>query len=609
MRSCNGNGLTASPRSTRVRCCQAFGDCAALLLALSCALVGCGPSGHNTPVLPPRIGVVDKQVEPSTVGGIRFEDNGIAAGIGYVFPKQPRPMRNLEAFGSGCAVFDYDGDGWMDILLVARPHPILYHNRGDGTFEETTVAAGLDKLTCSWWTGVAAGDFNGDGRMDLALTGYRRLALLKNLDGKQFVEVTRQAGLDPYDHNLWGSSAGFMDLEGNGKLDLIVLHYVVFGPKEPQYCELIPGIRTGCPPSQYHPEFGQLWQNLGDGRFRDITSSSGIGKTHGKALVVAFADVDDDGKIDFYIGNDGTPAELMHNLGGHRFTNIGQISGASAMETGHAIAAMGADWADYDRDGRPDLTVTAFANEPYLLFHNMGGNQFEHTEVITGISGPTLKPLGFGAKWLDVDNDGWPDILYTNGHVYDNSEMIDPMQRFLEPLMLFHNVADKYEEHGRQFLEIVPQLGGDIGRPMLGRGLASGDFDNDGRIDVLAIDFEGRPSLLHNLSSTANHWVTLDIRENGPNRFAYGAKVTVRTGADRWIAYVSPSSSYLSSSDPRIHFGLGSAGHIDDITVRWPDGSTDSYGPAKCDSFLLIQRGKGVSPAPIKRQNSVPMPY
>jgi hypothetical protein len=562
-----------------------IGLCAIWLLS------GCRDShSGNTPSPKP-----DPSSPPASraVEGIRFESIAERAGIHFCYPQEPRPLRALEAFGCGCAILDYDNDGWMDVLLVTKPHAILYHNRGDATFEDVTEAAGLASVTGDW-RGCAVGDYEGDGYLDILLNGYRRLALLKNLGGKRFADVTASSGLSPTNQNLWGTSAAFMDMSGSGRLDLILLHYVVFGPKEKQYCELTPGILSGCPPSTYRAEYPELWQNLGNGRFKNITLQAGLVPekvTHGKALDICMADVDDDGRMDFYIGNDGTPADLVHNLGNHRFENLGLASGVAFGSTGHPFAAMGSDWGDYDRDGRLDLTVTAFSNEVYALFHNLGRNLFEHAEDQTGLSGQTLKPLGFGAKWLDMDNDGWPDITYVNGHVYDNTADIDPFTTYRQPSMLFHNIPGP---QGRQFRDLVPEMGGGIDKPIVGRGIATGDIDNDGRIDILGVDYEGPPLLLHNVTDNHNHWITLDLRSDGPNRFAYGARVKAHAGKQIWVADVSPSSGYLSCSDPRIHFGLGDIAVLDSVEIRWSDGRKEVLRHVPGDRFLTIMKGRGI---------------
>jgi enediyne biosynthesis protein E4 len=494
-------------------------------------------------------------------------------------------LHSLDAFGCGCAFLDYDVDGYQDILLVGEPAPVLYRNQRNGRFREATEATGL-RPPRGFWKGCAVGDYDGDGFPDLLLTGYQRLALFRNDRGRRWINETARAGLDPGNRGRWASSAGFMDLDADSRLDLVLLNYVIFGPEDRRYCEFVPGIRTGCPPRYYRPEFPELWRNGAHGRFQEVTGAAGLKDTNGTALVVGFTDVDEDGRTDFYIGNDGSPADLMINQGGMRFRNTGIRSGVAYGSTGLAIAAMCADWDDYDRDGRLDLIVTAFSSEPYSLLHNLGGGQFEHVADATGIAGPTLMSLGFGGKWLDIDNDRWPDISFANGHVYDKTEETDARTRFRQPLMLFHN------QEGKRFRDIAPDLGGTLAQPILGRGSATGDYDNDGRVDLLVVDYEGEPLLLHNRSQTTNHWLKLDLRGADANRFAYGARVVGRAGSQQWVAQVSPASSYLSSSDPRIHLGLGSVTKLETLTIQWPSGRKELLRGVAGDRILTVREGK-----------------
>ncbi len=551
--------------------------------SLLSVLCGCDPPKKPAAVLPPNGAAAIASTAPDaskTTSGVLFENIAQASGITFKWPMQPRPMRNLEAFGAGCAFLDYDNDGWQDILLVSAPTVRLYHNLKNGRFEDVTEQTGLTTVKGDW-KGIAVGDYDGDGYLDLVLTGYRSLALLKSESGKRFQDVTVSAGLDPKNHGHWGSSAALMDLAGKGRLDLVILNYVIMNDHEKQYCELVPGIKTGCPPSTYRPEFGELWENVG-GRFKDVTASSGMKATHGKALVAAFIDADGTGRMSFYVGNDGTPAEFMHNLGGMRFENIGERSGLAHGVLNHEMAAMGADWADYDRDGKLDLIVSDFSDSPYSLYHGIGPGLYEQTSEQMGIAGPTLKPLGFGAKWLDFDNDGWPDIIFANGHVYDRTQDVDPLTSFRQPIMLFHN------QKGKQFSDLVPEMGGAVAEQILGRGLATGDFDNDGRVDFLVVDYEGEPKLFHNLSAPKSHWITLNLHGKGANGFAYGAQITAKSGGETWVGQVSPSSSYLSSSDPRVHFGLGSVTKLDSILIRWPDGRRQTLTDVACDQILQV---------------------
>lgn len=520
--------------------------------------------------------------------GIAFEEISATRGIDFQWAKSPRPLRILEAFGAGCAFLDYDGDGWQDILLVGNKKIALFRNQQDGSFKDVSAETRL-ALSKGDWRGCAVGDYNGDGYLDLLITGYQCLALLENQSGRKWKDVTVLSGLDTRNKGHWGSSAGFMDLDGNGTLDLVLGNYVAFGPKEKQYCTLIKGVESGCPPRFYRPEFPELWQNLGNGKFKEKTANAGLKNVHGKVLVLAFADVNSDGQMDFYIGNDGLPAELMINQGGLRFRNAGVQSGvAFSMTPGRAIAAMGADFGDYNGDGKWDLVVSAFSDEPFSLLQNTGNGLFEHKADVTGIAGATLKPLGFGTKWVDVDNDGWQDILFANGHVYDKSELIDPLSPFLQPLMLFHN------QQGHQFLDIASKVGGNFTKPIIGRGSATGDFDNDGRVDLLVVDYEGPPLLLHNVSQTKSHWIKLDLRGRGKNHFAHGAQVVARAGKRIWIGCVSPASSYLSSSDPRIHFGLGSVSKVDNISIRWPSGRKETLREVTANKIIKVREGEGV---------------
>ncbi len=551
-----------------------------LLPLLILVLPGC--AGRATPV---------GRASALPSGGIRLVNVAPARGIRHTWKPQPRPVRILEAIGRGCAFLDYDQDGWLDVLLVDAPGPRLFRNRGDGQFEESTSATRLSPRPAEWH-GCAVGDVDGDGFPDLLLAGYRCLALFRNDAGRRWRDVTAAAGLDPGNRGHWATSAGFMDLDADGRVELVLLNFVVFGPGEQQYCQFKPGIRSGCPTGVYRPQFAELWRNVGrqPGRpaYRDVTPTSGFGSTHGKGLVLAFADANDDGRVDLYLGNDGVPSDLMVNQGGLRFRNRGLESGvAYGSVKEEAISAMGADWADFDRDGRLDLVVTAFANQPYSLLRAVGGGQFEHAGDRTGITALTFRPLGFGANWFEMDNDGWPDLVFANGHVYDNTEQIDPLTTFRQPLMLLHN------QQGAQFIDLVPDLGGDLAVPRLGRGTARGDFDNDGRDDLLVVDFEGQPLLLRNETRGGNHWLTLDLRGRGANRQAYGARVTIRAGERVWVADLSPACSYLSSSDPRLHFGLGETTSLDTVTVRWPSGRRETIRGVEVDRILTLHEGAG----------------
>jgi len=540
---------------------------------------GCHPSGTT-----------GARPSPTNRSPIRLVDVASTANLNHRWPDEPRPFGIKEAFGLGCAFLDYDNDGWQDVLLVARPHPILFHNLGNGKFEDVTDRAGLSKLD-GFWTGCAVGDYNGDGYLDIAISGYGRLALLKNNGGKTFTDVTTDAGLDPMNHGLWGSGMGFMDLAGTGKMDLVLLNYVVLKSPADDYCHYGTDQVTGCPPSHYSAQYPELFRNAGNGKFEDVTSTSGIRASSGKGLVLAFADLYNDGKKGIFIGNDGMTNNFLKNMGNMHFKEVGPQLGLSTTTDGGGIATMSSDWGDYDRDGQLDLFETNFSQSPFQLYRNLGFGLFEHAEARTGVAVPPYVPLGFGAKWADIDNDGWPDILALCGHVYTDPKKIDGMSEFRQPTMLFHN------DGGIKFTNLTPDLGGDLARPILGRGLAAGDFDNDGRIDFIVVDLEGSAMLLHNETQSTNHWITLDQHGAAPNLFAYGAEITGHAGKNVWVAIVSPASAYLSSSDRRIHFGLGDVTSLDTVDIKWPDGKLQTIKNLAADQIWRVDENKPPSVA------------
>ena len=571
---------------------------AILILGTVLAAIGCG--GHETadPKIQPETPSAEKQSQPLAFPAMKparaaapevvvpknlaFVDVAHERGLRYVWPEQPRPMTALDAFGAGCAAFDGDNDGWQDVLLVGNPSPALFRNTGGGRFQEVTLESGLQAVA-GHWTGCAIGDYDGDGLLDVLLTGYHQLALFKNVGGLRFELVTESAKLDPLNQGYWGASAGFMDLDGDSWLDLVILNYVIYGPDSPKYCEYAPGVRSGCSPRSYLPERGQIWRNTGQGTFELVAAEQGMRQTHGVGLVLAFTDLDEDGRMDFYIGNDGVAADLLHNQGQMQFENIASVAGVATSDSGGAVSAMGADWADFDRDGRLDLAVTNWHGNSFVMFQSLGHNLFLDCAKPTDLARSTKNRMGFGAKWIDFENDGWPDLFFVNGHVYDNSaEIHGPSVPFRQPMCLFWN------DHGRKFRDIVPQLGTDIQRSMVGRGSATADFDNDGRVDLLAVDFEGAAMLLENRTETSQHWLKLDLRGKTPNVFAYGARVVGKAGDQVWLAEVSPTSSYLSSSDPRIHWGLGDLTSLDTVSIRWPSGAERTLHNVSADRILRV---------------------
>lgn len=489
---------------------------------------------------------------------MRFRDTAKEVGLhfGWTLPKEALTI--LTTLGNGCAFLDYDRDGWQDILLLGEGPCALFRSRGDGTFEDVTAATGLNPERGGKrviWRGCAVGDYDGDGWPDLYLTGYQDAALLHNDGGKQWTERTREAGVESKE---WGASTGFADLDGDGDLDLYAGNYVEFGPKSQQYCITGKDVQVGCPPTFYPLQRGRLFRNDA-GRFTDVTATSGVLTAHGTALALAFCDYDRDGRIDFYVANDERPGDLFHNLGGMKFRNVGIASGTAYDAYGKTQAGMCADFGDYDRDGYLDLAVSTFSREGYSVYKNLEGTAFSHESHVLGITEVTTPLLGFGGRFADLDNDGWEDLIFANGHVYNATAELDPGVTFQQPLLLLRN------EKGQSFRSQGTTAGEPFTRRLLGRGLATGDYDNDGRTDVLVTDLGGAPILLHNEAIRSGHWLTLVLAGPPGNPDAYGARVTVSAGGARSVREVTPVASYYSSSDPRPHFGLGEAQNADEM--------------------------------------------
>jgi hypothetical protein len=494
-----------------------------------------------------------------------------------------RPLNILQSIGNGCAFLDYDNDGNLDILLVG-PNLVLYKGDGKGHFTDVTHATGLDKLS-GHFLGCAVGDYDNDGYDDLYISGYRTGVLLHNEGGKGFRDITRQAGITSL---AWGTSCAFADVDNDGKLDLYVGNYVRFGPDtRPQLCNFH-GILSSCGPGQYQTERGACYHNLGGGRFQDVTRAWGFDRVSGKALGVAAAPLDGAGNTALAIANDQVPGDLI-SLRGARSKTLGAGSGMAYMADGNVYGGMGLDWGDYNNDGKIDLVIATYQNQSKCVFRNLGGLFAVQDAARLGML-PSVPFVAFGVKWLDYDNDGWLDLMFANGHVQDNIADVDifsaasPGAAYRQPTVLYHN------QQGQRFADESARLGGGAQRPIVGRGLATGDYDNDGRIDALVVDSEGKPLLLHNVTPNSGHWLLIDLVGRRSNRDGYGAVVTVEAGGRRLMRHCHADGSYLSSSDRRVHFGLGNA-TLATVTVRWPAGNVDIFRDVKCDRILTFREG------------------
>lgn len=535
----------------------------------------------------------------------RFIDIAASAGLDYRWTiPGAHPHTILQTMGNGCAFLDYDNDGNLDILLVG-PKLALYRGDGHGHFTDVTKQTELDKFSGHFF-GCAVGDYDNDGYPDIYISGYRTALLLHNeaaghrgnalakrpgndmpVDGQPvsrriFRDVTAEAGLAP---QPWGTSCGFADLNNDGFLDLYVANYVDYDPqKPPQLCDSH-GIKAACGPHYYHPLKGVLYFNQGGHRFRDVTKETGASAQNGNGLGVAFADYNSSGHVSLAIVDDEIASNLFQNQGNGRLQEIGIASGMAINDWGATYAGMGVDWGDYDNDGRLDLFVTTFFNEPKSLFHNNENGTFTDKSQKNGIAHATLKNLAFGAKFLDADNDGWLDILIANGHVNDNVAILSPKQSYRQQMQFLHNEGGA----DPRFSDLSKNAGLDKLPKIVGRGLAVGDFDNDGLIDALVVDSEGAPLLLHNVTQHAGHWAGFRLIGTGKsNRDAYGAIVTVEITGRKLMRQCQSAGSYLSASDPRVHFGLGKATVLDRVTVVWPDGKRQQWEHLKADRYVTL---------------------
>ncbi len=547
--------------------------CALLSLIIASLLLLSGGCSRPAPVSPPP---TDGATSATADGGVRFVNVAANAGLKYRWEAPARrPLTILDSIGNGCAFLDYNNDGNLDILLVGSKLA-LYQGDGKGKFKDVTVQAGLANLS-GHLLGCAVGDYDNDGYPDLYISGYHTGLLLHNVGGQRFEDVTRAAGVQP---QSWGTSAAFGDIDGDGKLDLYVGNYVRFDSSSQQLCKTN-AVDTSCPPGIYDGAPGRLYRNLGGGRFTDATRAWGLQASLGKTLGAVFADFDGSGRQSLALANDEVPGELYLNRGGS-FVNIGATSGLAYSNVGQPQAGMGQDWGDYDNDGRLDLTVMTFSSELKPVYHNEGNRLFTDNSNQLGLSNVTIPYVAFGVKWLDADNDGWLDLMITNGHTSDNIAETGQAYTYREPTLFLKN------EKGTRFNRVsLP----DLDRPIVGRGLAIGDYDNDGRMDALIVDSEGEVVLLHNETPKAGHWLALRLIGATGNRDGYGAEVTLETATRKITRHCHADGSYLSSSDPRVHFGLGAEAEAKKIVIRWTNGKTQTLGNVKADAILIVKEG------------------
>jgi hypothetical protein len=411
--------------------------------------------------------------------------------------------------------------------------------------------------------GCGVGDYNNDGFPDVYLTGYRRSLLLENRAGNTLMDVTASAGVGL---SLWTSSAAFADYDHDGLLDLYVGAFLDYHIGKQDLCQL-GNIHAACGPEHYKPERGRLFHQVRPGVFQDVTSRFGLDHASGKTWGVTFSDFDGDGWPDLYLGNDMEPGNLYRNKGGHGFEDVGLSSGAGYNKDGAVQGAMGVDWGDFDNDTFPDLFVTTYYRQPKSLYRNEGGKLLREESGPLGVASRTMPYVGFGCGFADFDNDGFLDLMLVNGHIRDNVSQFDPGQTYREPMQLFANRA------GKAFEDVSAISGDTFQRPLVGRGLALGDYDDDGRVDALVVDLEGRARLLHNEGPAGDRsWLTLRLRGTKSNRDAIGARALLETSAGTQMREVTRAGSVLSANDCRLHFGLPAGAQVRSLRVRWPSG-------------------------------------
>lgn len=493
-----------------------------------------------------------------------------------------RPLHLLQTIGNGAAFLDADGDGHLDLLLVGAPCA-LFVGDGKGGFGPSPNPLPPAKTP---FQGVAVGDVDNDGDPDLYLSGHRAGALWRNEGRGRFVDATAGSGLAP---QPWGTSASFADLDRDGRLDLVVANYVRFEPERGTrtLCDFrAPGggsVLAACGPREYVPLPAALWRNAGDGRFVPIPNAP----TRGRGLGVAVCDSEGDGRPRVAIANDEAPGDLLRPRPGAplRLENIGDLSGTAYDREGKLHGGMGVDWGDADGDGRPDLAVATFEGEATSLYRNEGADIFADVAWDTGIAVPTRPWVAFGLRFADVDNDGHLDLVATNGHVQDNVADIRPTSSYRQPSQLLRNVG------GGRFEDASRAAGPAFARRIVGRGLATGDVDHDGRIDLLLVDSEGAPLLLRNRHPAPGHWIGLKLTGTRSNRDGIGAVVTVTAGGRKRVRHAHADGSYLSSSDPRVHVGIGDATQVEAVEIRWPSGTVQTLRGLPVDRYVAVREG------------------
>ncbi|WP_422927928.1 FG-GAP-like repeat-containing protein [Singulisphaera sp. PoT] len=516
-----------------------------------------------------------------------FTDDAQAVGLQFNFDNGQTPLRQLpETMSGGVAVLDYDGDGWYDVYVVqggplapesteGREGDRLFRNQGDGTFRDVTASAHLTTPIHEYTMGVTAGDYDGDGDPDLFVSRLRSYLLYRNKGDGTFEDVTEAAGLAGL--RDYPSSAAFADLDNDGDLDLYVCQYMLYDPTNPRLCRNEKGEYYYCDPSQVDPAPDHVFRN-DEGRFVDVTAEAGFVDPGGRGLGVVVADLDDDDKVDLFVANDGSANYLFHNLGGFKFEETGHLWGVAGNAGGGYQAGMGVACVDLDGDGRPELLVTNFYGEGTTLYQNLGQGAFHDASAASGLGAATRYLLGFGIAPIDFDADGKPDLMIANGNVHDQR----PKFPYAMPATLYANAG------GGRLTDVTARAGEPFQPLRVGRGLATGDLDNDGKLDAVLVGQFEPLAYFHN-RTPGGHFVTFLLEGTRSNRDGIGAKVTLTTRSGRQVAHRYGGGSYQSASDPRLHFGLGADEVVEQVEIRWPSGRIDRYSKLAADTGYRLR--------------------
>ena len=569
-----------------LRCVLAASLLAASLLALSGALSA------------------NAQTHSGTAGYPRLADITASTGIRFTHVSSSDQKYIVESMSGGVAILDFDGDGWPDIYFTNAPsvamalagktaRGALYRNNHDGTFTDVTDKAGV--ATPCWAMGAAVGDYNNDGLPDLAISCFGGVVLYRNNGNGTFTDVTAKTGLDK--DKGWATGLTFGDYDGDGYADLFVPHYVAldlhdlptFGSKKTcQYHD----VSVQCGPRGLPGTPDSLFHNNGDGTFTEVSHAAGVDDPrHFFGLTAVWSDLENNGKLDLFVANDGQPNFLYRNDGKGHFTDVAQESGVAVSDDGLEQANMGVALGDYDHSGRLSIAVSHFSDEYATLYRNDGGLSFSDVSKAAGIAQPSTRYVGWGDAFVDLNNSGWLDFLLVNGHVYPQVDTGKAGTSYREPKLVYLN------QHDGRFTLAGKDAGAAALVPQVSRGLAVGDLFRRGRLDIVVENLDGSPMILESVPDPANHWLGLQLEGAPRNKLALNARVRVTTGKQQQLSEVRSGGSYLSQDDLALHFGLGHVAEADSVEVTWPGGATQSFTHVRGDVFYKLKQGGPLQPA------------